>query len=126
MGLLLTVVVHGAQLQDRDGGRLVLSRTAGRFKRLRKIWADGGYAGQLLNWTQEKHGWEIAIVKRSDRAVGFEVLPRRWVVERTFGWIGRYRRHSKDYEYLPASGEAMIRLSMINLMLHRLAPEDVK
>ena len=67
-------------------------------------------------------GWVLEIVKRTDDVKGFKLLPHRWVVERTFGWIGRYRRHSKDYEYLTASSEAMIKISMINLMLHRLSP----
>lgn len=86
------------------------------------IWADGGYAGKLIEWTASVGKWVLEIVKRGDGVVGFEVLPKRWIVERTFGWIGRHRRMSKDYGMLPASSEAMILIAMINLMLHRLAP----
>jgi len=101
---------------------LVLEKLKGLFPRLQLIWADGGYAGKLIEWTKELGGWVLEIVKRSDDVVGFKVLPRRWVVERTFAWLSRYRRHSKDYEMLTDSSEAMIRISMINLMLHRLQP----
>ena len=122
MGLILAVVVHAANIQDRDGAKLVLSKLRGRYRRLKLIWADGGYAGKLIEWTASFGNWVLEIVKRSDDVTGFVVLPKRWIVERTFGWIGRYRRMSKDYEMLPASSEAMILITMINLMLHRLAP----
>ena len=122
MGLILAVVVHPANIQDRDGAKLVLSKLRGRYRRLKLIWADGGYAGKLIEWTASFGNWVLEIVKRSDDVVGFAVLPKRWIVERTFGWIGRYRRMSKDYEMSPASSEAMILITMINLMLHRLAP----
>jgi putative transposase len=122
LGLLLAVVVHAASLQDRDGAKLGLARLVGRFPRLRLIWADGGYAGQLVAWAQALGGWLLEIVKRPENARGFAVLPRRWVVERTLAWLGRYRRLSKDYEARPESSEAMIYLAMINLMLHRLQP----
>lgn len=123
MGLLLAVLVHAGNIQDRDGARLVLKRLSGRFDRLKLIWADGGYAGKLIAWVKERFGWTLEIVKRSDDVKGFHVLPKRWVVERTIGWIGRYRRFSKDYEYLTENSEALIYVAMINLMLHRLAPE---
>ena len=122
IGLVLAVVVHAANIQDRDGAKLVLSRLKGRFPRLKLIWADGGYAGQLVDWVHELGDWLLQIVKRSDKA-GFTVLPRRWVVERTFAWLGRYRRLSKDYEAKPETSEAFIYIAMIQLMLHRLAPE---
>jgi putative transposase len=122
LGLILAVVVHAADIQDRDGAKLVLRKMRKLYPRLKLIWADGGYAGKLIEWTKALGGWVLEIVKRSDEIVGFAVLPRRWVVERTFGWIGRYRRMSKDYETLPASSEAMIYLAMINLMVHRLSP----
>jgi len=92
------------------------------FKRLKLIWADGGYAGALVDWVQTAVGCVLEIVKRNQDVKGFSVLPRRWVVERTFGWLGRYRRLSKDYEGLPENSEAMILISMINLMVHRLQP----
>ena len=121
LGLLLDVVVHEADIQDRDGAKLVLERLKGRFSRLTLIWADGGYAGKLIEWVKEFAFWTLEIVKRNDDVKGFHVLPRRWVVERTFGWLGRYRRLSKDYEQLPENSEAMILLGMINLMSRRLA-----
>jgi putative transposase len=122
LGLILAVVVHAADIQDRDGAKLVLRKIRKLYPRLKLIWADGGYAGKLIEWTKSLGGWVLEIVKRSDDVAGFAVLPRRWVVERTFGWIGRYRRMSKDYETLPASSETMIYLAMINLMVHRLSP----
>jgi putative transposase len=122
LGLLLAVVVHSAALQDRAGAKLVLAAlAAGGFPRLRLLWADGGYRGKLVAWVQEHCGWLLQIVRRSDDVTGFQVLPRRWVVERTFAWLSRYRRLSKDYEYLTASSEAMIYVAMIHLMLVRLA-----
>jgi putative transposase len=115
-------------VQDRDGAKLVLARllmlkVCMLLPRLVLIWADGGYAGQLVAWVTAAGGWVLEIVKRSDDMKGFVVLPKRWIVERTFAWLGRYRRHSKDYEALPDSSEAMILISMINLMVHRLRPE---
>ncbi len=121
LGLLLLVVVHAASLQDRDGAKLVLQAAAPTFPRPRLIWADGGYAGKLVEWAQALAGWVLAIVKRSDDARGFVVLPKRWIVERTFGWFGRYRRLSKDYEALTEVSEAMIQAVMVQLMLRRLA-----
>lgn len=122
MGLLLTVLVHAANIQDRDGAKLVLEKTRGRFPRLKLIWADGGYAGKLIDWVAQTCDWVLEIVKRNADLKGFHVLPRRWVVERTFGWLGRYRRLSKDYEELTQSSEAMIHLAMIHLMIRRLHP----
>lgn len=113
--------MHAADVQDRDGAKLVLEKLRGRFKRLVLIWADGGYAGHLVAWVKEAMGWTLEIVKRSDDVKGFAVLPKRWIVERTFGWFNRYRRLSKDYEYLTESSEAMIHLAMIHLMTRRLA-----
>ncbi len=116
------MVVHAANIQDRTGAKLVLARMQGHFPRLRKIWADGTYSGSLIAWTHTLLGCILEIVKRSDDRTGFVVLPKRWIVERTFGWFGRYRRLSKDYEQLPASSETMIYIAMIHLMLRRLAP----
>ena len=120
LGLLLVVVVHTAALQDRDGAKLVLEKAHGRFPRLSLLWADGGYAGKLIGWVQGACGWLLQIVKRNDDVSGFVLLPRRWVVERTFGWISQYRRLSKDYEFDPQTSETMIEVAMIHLMLHRL------
>jgi len=116
------VVVHAASVQDRDGARLALEKLVGAFGRLKLIWADGGYAGQLVQWAKTLGRWTIEIVKRSDDVTGFKVLPKRWIVERTFAWLGKYRRLSKDYESLTDSSESMIRIAMINLMIHRLHP----
>ena len=121
---MLAVVVHAANMQDRDGAKLVLERLKHKFSRLRLIWADGAYAGQLIEWLRGLRLWRtvrLEIVKRSDNVQGFIVQPHRWIVERTFGWLNRYRRLSKDYEYLPATSEAMIHIAMINLMVRRLA-----
>jgi len=122
MGLLLAVVVHAADIQDRDGAKLVLRKLLGRFPRLRLIWADGAYAGQLVDWASALGGWLIEVVKHAKNLHSFEVLPRRWVVERTFGWLGRNRRLSKDYEELTESSEAWVHIAMIHLMLKRLRP----
>lgn len=122
--MVLVAVVHPADVQDRDGARLVLAMLRHTFARLRLIWADGGYAGQLLDWVRNlrvRNRLRMELVKRSDDLKGFKVLPRRWFVERTFGWLGRQRRLSKDYEYLPATSEAIIYIAMIGLMIRRLA-----
>jgi putative transposase len=124
MGLVLIAIVHPANIQDRDGAKLVLQRVKNQFHRLRLIWADGGYAGQLIEWLwglRKRAKVKLEIVKRSDDIAGFKVLPHRWVVERTFGWLGRYRRLSKDYEFHTNTSEAMIHIAMTGLMLRRLA-----
>ena len=100
---------------------MVLTKLNGRFPRLRLIWADGGYSGKLVDWAAQFGRWVLEIVRRSDDVTGFAVLPHRWVVERTFGWLGRYRRLSKDYEELTETSEAMIYLGMINQMTRRLS-----
>ena len=123
LGLVLAVMVHAANVQDRDGARLVLALIRKRFARLKVIWADGGYAGELVNWARRAGKWTLDIVRRDEAQRYFEILPHRWIVERTFAWLARYRRLSKDYEVLPQTSETMIRIAMINLMLHRLCPE---
>ena len=114
--------MHAADIQDRDGAKLVLEPLIGQLPRLERLWADGAYAGQLVEWVQERAGWTLEIVKRPDDARGFVLLPKRWTVERTFAWLGKCRRLSKDYEHLVRSSEALIRLAMIGLMLRRLRP----
>ena len=122
MGLILAVFVHSAGIQDRDGAKAVLVRIKQESpQRLELIWADGGYAGKLVDWVKQECGWVLEIVKRSDDVKGFKLLPRRWVVERTFAWLGRFRRMSKDYEFNTSTSEAMIHLAMINIMTRRLA-----
>lgn len=120
LGLVLAVVVHPADVQDRDGAKLVLQKLKEGFARLRLIWADAGYAGQLVAWAQTFGGWVLEIVRRS-QPHAFEVLPRRWVVERTFGWLMKQRRLVRDYEETESSAAAMVHLAMIHIMLRRLA-----
>ena len=120
LGLILAVCVLSAGIQDRDGAKLLLEK-ATWFGWLRKIWADGGYAGELLAWLKAKRIGKpahIEIVKKA--ASGFQVLPHRWVVERTFAWLGRFRRMSKDYEGSEESSESWIYITMTHLMLRRL------
>ena len=120
LGLLLAVVVHAANIHDSKAAQDVISRLRGRFDRLSKIFADGGYRGELIDNVKRIFGWIIDIVLRSDNDKGFVVLPKRWVVERTFSWFESYRRLSKDYEYHTETSETMIKLAMIRLMLNRL------
>lgn len=120
LGLILAVVVHAAHIQDREGAKQVLR--AVQAPELEVLWAAGGYTGQLVDWVKEQFGWELELVKRSDDQQGFVVLPHRWKVERTFGWFGRYRRLSKDYEFLPGHSVSMIHVVMIHVMLRRLSP----
>lgn len=121
LGLVLIVVVHVANIQDRDGARLVLDKARGLLSRLLLIWADGGYAGQLVEWVATQCQWVLEIVKRSDDVKGFKVLPKRWIVERTLAWLSHCRRLSKDYERLAETSEALIYVAMIRLMIKRLA-----
>lgn len=120
LGLLLCVVVHAGNIQDRDGARLLFAKAKSLFPSLKLVWADGGYAGQLITWVMLTCSWILEIVKRSD-APGFQLVKRRWVVERSFAWFGMYRRLSKDYEFLTSSSEAMIYAAMSHIMLRRLA-----
>lgn len=120
-GLLMAVAVTAASVQDRDGARLLLTRLGGACKKLRLIWVDGGYRGQLVTWVAERFRFRLRPVLRPKERKGFTLLPRRWVVERTFAWLNHYRRLSKDYEGLEATSEAMIYIAMIRIMLRRLA-----
>ncbi len=136
-GLVLKALVHAANLPDRLGGQHLveaINDLAHTFPRLRHLWVDSAYQGSFVDWAEQTLGWTVSVVKRPSRWVwvradqeppeaptGFQVLPRRWVVERTFGWLGRWRRTSKDYEYLPATSECVISLAMTRIMLRRLA-----
>jgi transposase len=136
LGLLLTVIVHPANVQDREGAKLVLAGLHERFPRLRHLWADQAYTGPILDWIKEQLGWTVEVVERSPRRgfvvtpdgefqrvklpAIFEPLPRRWVVERTLAWTSRYRRMSKDYERLTSTSEALVYLTGIRLLLGRL------
>ena len=124
LGLPLSIYVTSADVQDRVGARCLLAGLKALLPRLKKIWADGAYAGEkLAGWCKEQGGWELEIVERSADTEGFAVLPHRWIVERTFGWLIRNRRLSKDYERMVQSSEAFIEVAMIRLMLRRLARE---
>jgi len=122
LGLVMVVVVTVASCSDPAGARLLLRRVGGACKKLRVIGVDGAYRGQLVAWVLAQCWFRFQPVLRSDSQKGFVVLPRRWIVERTWAWLNQYRRLSKDYEVLPASSEAMIYIAMIRLMLRRLAP----
>jgi putative transposase len=132
LGLVMLVVVTAASVQDRDGGRVLLKALWQRIKkpkyahwwrfcRLKLIWADGGYRGELVEWVKSVLGWELSIVEKAQGQQGFVALPRRWVVERTFAWLNRQRRLSKDYERLPQTSEAFVYVAMIRLMVRQLA-----
>jgi transposase len=134
IGLLLCVHVHPAHVQDRDGAKLLLAGLAERFPRLAKLWVDAAYQGPCATWITDTLGWAVAVVRKPRRwrrgpadqdpppmPTGFQVLPRRWVVERTFAWLGRHRRLSTDDEVLPETEEAWISLAMVRLMLVWLA-----
>ena len=121
-GLLVTAMVHAADIQDRDGAPLLLSSIRSAFPWLRHVFADGGYAGRKLESALDRLGrWTVEIVKRSDAAKGFVVLPRRWVVERTLAWLNRNRRLAKDFEATIASAEAWLFLASVQLLMRRLA-----
>lgn len=128
-------MVHRADISDREGAVLVLADIPERYPSLTHVWLDSGYLGQVVAWIEQELGLSITVVRKPRRWVrcpvdeepppypaGFQVLPRRWVVERTFAWLGRYRRLSKDYEALPETEEAWVYLAMSCLMLARLAP----
>jgi transposase len=122
LGLLVGLIVHSAEIQDRDGAAAVLKSIRHSFPWLRHLFADGGYAGPKLEAALQEIGdWTMEIVKRSDCAKGFVLLPRRWVVERTFAWLGRCRRLSKDFEKTIESARAWIYMAHIRLLTRRLA-----
>jgi transposase len=121
IGLLLTVLVTAASTQDRDAARPLLWNLRKAFPSIRLTWADGGYAGKLVTWAKTTLKLTTQIVKRPDDLHTFKVLPRRWVVERTFAWITRHRRTVRDYERLPAHHETYLYWSMIIIMTRRLA-----
>jgi putative transposase len=124
LGLLLIVVVHSAGIQDGAGGYQTLQKLFERIKRsvynrwcrLKLIWADGAYA-HIVKSVRKQFGWNLEIVRRPEGVKGFQILPRRWVVERTFGWLGRYRRLSRDFEHTASSSEAMTYIASIRRML---------
>ena len=128
LGLLLLVLVHRASIPDGTGGKLILARLFKRIKqsvynrwcRFKLIWADGAYE-DISVWVKKQFGWRLEVVRRPSNAKGFQILPRRWVVERTFGWLGRYRRLGRDYEHQTLSSEAMVYLASIHRLLRLLS-----
>jgi putative transposase len=124
LGLILAVMITPASMQDRDAAKGLITQLVSGFGRLQIIWADGGYLGALVRWVKQLRPFgklRLEIVRRSDHAKGFRVLPKRWIIERTFGWLYKSRRLCRDYEVRPDHSEAMIRICMIRIMLKRLA-----
>ena len=122
LGLIMAVVVTTACVQDRDGLKKLLRLFGIHRKKLRKIWVDGDYRGQVIEWVKARFRYCLAVVLRSDDVKGFVVLPKRWIVERTFAWLNNHRRLSKDYERLTKTSEIMIQTAMTRVMLRRLKP----
>ncbi len=121
IGLIHALVVHPANIQERDGLKLLLESVRGTLKHLVRILADGGYQGQkMIDWVKNNFNLTLEIIKRTELHI-FKVLPKRWIVERTFGWFENYRRLSRDYEYATDTSENMIYIAMSQLMLKRLA-----
>lgn len=120
-GIPFAIKVHEGNIQDRDGAEFVLKEARDYSNRLELVWADGGYRGKLIEKTKKKFDIKLEIVKRDEKQKGFVLLAKRWIVERTFAWIGRFRRMSKDYEYLMETSEAMIMLTFIWILSRRLA-----
>ena len=121
LGLLLAVVLTAASTQDRDGACPLLAVLRERFCTLTLVWADGGYPGRLVSWAAGVLRLAVTVAKRSDDTRGFVVVPRRWVVERTFGWLMRHRRLVRDYERLPEHHEAMVLWATVTIMTRQLA-----
>ena len=121
LGLIMNAKVTTADVQDRDGAYLLLKRLPGTAKCLRKIWVDGAYRGKLVDWVAAHFKFKLAVVAKDKGQPGFQVLPRRWVVERTFGWLSAQRRLSKDYARLIETSEAFIYIAMTHLMLKRVS-----
>jgi len=124
MGLILAIMITPAAVQDRDAARALIQSLVSMYQRVQIIWADGGYLGALVNWVKQLRPFgklHLEIVRRCDNLKGFKVLPRRWVVERTFGWLFKSRRLCRDYEVRPDHSVAMIRICMIRIMVRRLA-----
>jgi transposase len=135
--LLLTVQVHAADIADREGGKAVLAAVQQAFPTVRHVWVDSAYRGPFVDWVQQTLGWSVTVSRHwwtgvskvwvlpgqepPEKPTGFQLLKWRWIVERTLAWIGKYRRFSKDYEYLVETSEAMLYTAMTRTMLARLA-----
>lgn len=125
MGLLLGVCVHSAGRSDHAGMILLATFWAGLWQCLHVIWIDSTFAGKdFIAKIEQQFGWQLEHLKRTDEQPGFQVIPKRWVVERTYSWFGHYRRLSKDYEFLPTTSEMMLLAAMLHLMVRRLEPNS--
>jgi putative transposase len=120
LGNLLGVLVHAADVQEREAAEAVLDEFHPLWPEIRKIWADQAYTGDIVEWARQEYDVDLEVVKKQPDQEGFVVLAKRWVVERTFAWLGRFRRLSKDYEYYPESSASFAYLASIQLMLNRL------
>jgi len=120
LGLLLSIFVHAASISDSAGADFIFYDLRGKFARLTRIFADQAYRGELVEWVKAQFGLVLEIIAKPPEQPGFQVLPKRWIVERSFGWLNRYRRLSKDYEYHTKSSESMVYLAFIRIMLKRL------
>lgn len=126
LGMLLLIVVTAASIQEANSATLLGPKMHGRFPRLQKILVDGGYKEQFIAWFLHHCQWIVEVAKRREGAIGFEVIPLRWIVERTFGWYNHFRGLSKDYEYHPEISESMVYLASIRIMMRRLARRKSK
>jgi putative transposase len=119
LGLIMVIVIHCANIQDRAGARKVIEELRYKYPRLKKILADQGYTGDLINWVMQFFGWTVEIVKKVAGISGFNVLPKRWIVERTFGWLSFQRRLVRDYEQKIECSQSFVYIAMIRIMLNR-------
>jgi len=120
LGLLIGIVVHAANIQDRDGAKFLVLRIKDRLPRVKLVWADGGYRGELIQWFKDETGWALEIVKRDTDLSTFNVLPKRWIVERTFGWLMMWRILNRHHERKHDTAENIMRIAMTRNMLRYL------
>jgi putative transposase len=124
LGLLIGIVVHAANIQDRDGAKTLVLRVKDRLPRVKRVWADGGYRGELIPWFKDEADWALEIVKRDAGLSTFKVLPRRWIVERTFGWLMFWRIMNRHHERKYDSAESIMRIAMTKNMLRYLTRKE--
>jgi len=124
LGLLIGIVVHAANIQDRDGARMLVLRVKDRLPRVKLVWADGGYRGELVEWFKHEVGWSLEIVKRDADVSTFKVLPKRWIVERTFGWLMFWRIMNRHHERKHDTAETIMRIAMTRNMLRYLTRKE--
>ena len=124
LGLLIGIVVHAANIQDRDGAKILVLRVKDRLPRVKLVWADGGYRGELIQWFKDETGWTLEIVKRDANLSTFKVLPKRWILERTFGWLMTWRILNRHYERKHDTAENIMRIAMIRNMLRYLTRKE--